>query len=661
MKNAIISRFKYLVLATLALAAAACQDAAVELQDADLGQLLRPSAVQAKATAPGTIAVSWRGTAARFRMEYALTADFSGEVTAVEPIAGNSCVVSELEEATAYYFRVQGLSDRADVAASEFSAVATARTITEPKIPNVAAVSEMVYTLDPWSVTCTVTLTWGAEEVEPEAVSSVRVTPADGGDALIFPVSEAEAAAQSVAFSAGIATDTEYTIELLVGKKVRGQCVHRTVPGPTPALYAEAALDFTTDPVSAAATLRWELYYVSPDELAAIALTREGSAAPELQVPVTASDLAAGFVRAAGLAPGADYTADLKAADGRTIASTAFTTPEAPGEDVLVVRPGDDLAAIISDPDRSFERIYLVAGEYAVSADAVISITRSLELYSDDPARTTVTVEKNFQPEGTLERIVFRNLRIVCTTYLIQAKKAYDVALLRFENCVVDLNAGSTGASTLFNSATSVSTGTARLGEYEVVDCIVFANAAQAQNIVYGSASNNNGEFGKIRMRNSTFSNCARGLIYVTNTAAGAYDIAVENCTLYNVASAGGNALIDIRMAGENPSRRIALRNSVLWFGSTKGYKVLQLAGTVSKEQIACENFYHFAAQTPAFGSSAYNVADRMTPYAGSPADLWLNPMADPSAAGASFRVKDPAVRAAQESAGTVLGDPRWE
>ena len=169
-------------------------------------------------------------------------------------------------------------------------------------------------------------------------------------------------------------------------------------------------------------------------------------------------------------------------------------------------------------------------------------------------------------------------------------------------------------------------------------------------------------------MRHSTFSNCARGLIYVTNTADCAYEIELENCTLYNVASAGSNALIDIRMAGTaNASgRRIALRNSVMWFGSTKGYQVLRFAGSgegqyVPKEQIDCANFYHFASQTPAFGSSAYNVADRMTPYNGAPADLWQNPMADPSAAGASFRIKDQSVRAAQEAAGTKLGDPRWE
>lgn len=490
----------------------------------------------------------------------------------------------------------------------------------------------MVYTTSPWSVTCTVTMTWGEAGTEPEAISEVRATPAAGGQALVFPVSEEEAAAQRTAFSEGVLTDTEYTLELYAGKKMRGTCTHRTVPGPVPALYASAQLDFTTDPVSASAEIRWELYYVSPEELSEIVLTRKGVETPERQVPVTPADIAAGSATVTALAPGAEYTAALKSRDGKTIASSEFTTPEAPGQDVIVVRPGDDLAAIISAPDRQYETVYLVAGEYTVTADAAIPIARNLELYSDDPARTTISITKNFQPEGTLEQIILRNLRIECSTYLMQARSDYDIALLRIDNCIVDLNSGATGASTLFNTTKGTAT-KQMLHQYEVVNSIVFSNAGQTQNIVYGSASGSIGEFEKIVMRHSTFSNCARGLIYVTNTADCAYEIELENCTLYNVASAGSNALIDIRMAGTaNASgRRIALRNSVMWFGSTKGYQVLRFAGSgegqyVPKEQIDCANFYHFASQTPAFGSSAYNVADRMTPYNGAPAD----PVAEP-------------------------------
>lgn len=665
MKNT-IHILKLFAACLLAAGLGACQDAAVEVYDASLGSLLRPSAVKALATDSGHIAVSWRGPAGAFRLEYALSDDFAGAAV-VEPVGGNTYTVGELAEATTYYFRVMSLSDKTGVGSSEYSAVASARTLSEPKIPDVKAASEMVYTTSPWSVTCTVTMTWGDAETEPEGITEVRAAPTEGGEALLFPVTEEQAAAQQVSFSEGVLTDTEYTLELCAGKKMRGSCTHRTVPGPTPTLHATAQLDFTTDPVSASAEIRWKLYYVAPEELSEIVLTRHGSDTPGQQVPVTPEAIAAGSTTVSGLAPGAAYTASLKDKDGQTIASTEFPTPEAPGQDVLVARPGDDLAAIIGDADRTHERIYLMPGEYTVTAETVVPIARNLELYSDDPARTTMHVMTNFQPEGALERLVLRNLRVECPTYLMQARSDYDIALLRIEHCVVDLNSGATGASTLFNTTRGTATRQV-LRHYEVVNSIVHSNAGQTQNIVYGSASGSIGAFEKIVMRNSTFSNCGRGLIYVTNTADCAYEIVVENCTLYNVGASGSNALIDIRMAGmTNASKRtIALRNSVMWFGGTKGYQVLRFAGSnqgqyVPKEQIDCSNFYHFAAQTPAFGSSAYNIADRMTAYDGAPGDLWQNPMPDPSAPGVSFRVKDGSVRAAQQAAGTILGDPRWE
>lgn len=98
-----------------------------------------PSAVKALATDSEHIAVSWRGSAGAFRLEYALNEDFAGDVSVVEPVEGNKYTVGELAEATAYYFRVMALSDKTGVSSSEYSAVVTARTLTEPKIPNVKA------------------------------------------------------------------------------------------------------------------------------------------------------------------------------------------------------------------------------------------------------------------------------------------------------------------------------------------------------------------------------------------------------------------------------------------------------------------------------------------------------------------------------------------
>ena len=334
----------------------------------------------------------------------------------------------------------------------------------------------------------------------------------------------------------------------------------------------------------------------------------------------------------------------------------------------IVVHPGDDLAAIIGDPDRTEERIYLEAGEYTL--DATVALKSNLELYSDDPSQTTVTMAKNFLPKGTLDRIVFRNIRFNCATYLCQITNTdYDIGLYRIENCIVDLNSGATGNSTLFStSGTAANASLQILRTFEVENSLVFANKGQTQNIVYAMSSTSGiPRFGKLLLRNSTFANCARGLVANSGPEDYAFEVTIENCTLYNIACGGNYAVVDIRNKGNaNQSKRsVSLRNSVLWFGGSN-YKILQFAGSgegqyVPKEQIDCTNFYHFAAQAPTFGSSYYNIADRMTAYNGAPADLWQNPMADPSAAGASFRIKDQSVRAAQEAAGTTLGDPRWE
>ena len=668
MKNA-IHILKLLAAAVLTTALGACQDAAVEVYDASLGSLLRPSAVKAVATDSEHISVSWRGTAGSFQLEYALSEDFAGDVTTIESIESNKYTVGDLTEATTYYFRVRSLSDKAGVSSSEYSAVVTARTLTEPKIPNVKATSEMVYTTSPWSVTCTVTMTWGEAGTEPEAITEVRATPTAGGETLIFPVSEEEAAAQQVAFSEGVLTDTEYTLELYVGKKMRGSCTHRTVPGPVPALYASAHLDFTTDPVSASAEIRWELYYVAPEELSQVDFTRKGSETPEQQVPVTPADLAAGSMTVTNLAPGAEYTATLKAKDGHTIASSEFATPAAPSSDVIVARPGDDLAAIINDPGRQCDTVYLVAGEYALADEAPV-VTRNLVLTSDDPSRTVVNAGVAFRGSGTFDRLVFRNIRFNCATYLCQITNTdYDIGLYRIENCIVDLNSGATGNSTLFStSGTNANATLQRLSAYEVENSLVFANKGQTQNIVYTMSSTSGiPRFGKLLLKNSTFANCARGLVANSGPEDYAFEVAIENCTLYNIACGGNYAMVDIRNKGtQNQSNRsVTLRNSVIWFGGSVS-KILQFAGSgegqfVPKDRIDCSNFYHFTSQAPAFGSSAYNIADRMTPYNGTPAELWQNPMADPSAAGASFRIKDQSVRAAQEAAGTTLGDPRWE
>ena len=91
MKNAIHTL--KLLAAVLAAGLVACQDAAVEVYDASLNSLLRPSAVTAVAADSEHIAVSWRGSAGAFRLEYALNEDFAGDVAVVEPVEDNKYTV----------------------------------------------------------------------------------------------------------------------------------------------------------------------------------------------------------------------------------------------------------------------------------------------------------------------------------------------------------------------------------------------------------------------------------------------------------------------------------------------------------------------------------------------------------------------------------------
>lgn len=654
----------------LSLGMGACTDAADEINDVNLGQLLRPSAVTAVVQNSESIVVSWRATADEFTLEYTKDADFAADITSIEHITTNKQVVTELDEATTYYFRVKSLTKKQGVLASEYSAVASARTLLEPRIPNVKATSEMTYTLSPWEITCTVTMTWGDESLDPEALTAIRATPAAGGEALTFDLTAEEALAQQKIFSEGILTDTEYTFDLIRGTKVRGTCTHRTVPGPIPAVHATAELDFTTQPVSAKATFTWDLYYVPTSDLAKIVLTVKGAVTPEQEVAFTPADITAGHLKALGLTPGTDYVAALVATDARIVASVEFSTPAAPSREVIIVNPGDDLGAIISADDRALDTVYLMPGAYTIS-DVSPTIKRNLVLTSDDPTKTTVTMGMAFRGQGTFEKMVFRNIKFVCSTYLLQISKSdYNIDLYRIENCVVDLNSGSSANSTLFSSAGTASEVTRqKVGRYEVLNSTVYANAAQTQSLVYMAASGSVGEFGKILVRNSTFSNTGRGLITSPSTADYAFDVEFDGCTLYNMCAGGTTALIDIRMQGlTNSSKRfVTFRNTVIWHGSAKGYKLLQFAGStegmfVPPTQITSSNFYYFSSQKPTFGNAAYSIDDNlMTSYAGLPADLWANPAADPTAAGVSFRIKDQSVLAAQQAAGTTLGDQRWK
>lgn len=648
--------FIFIVLAGLF----SCRKAALETDQTDLAQLLRPVDVSASAISPESIRIFWKAAAPSFNVEYSTVPDISSGVTVIEGVTGNEYLVTGLSEGLTYYFRVQGISDKEGRKSSEYSDIFYARTPVEPRIPNVSAESSMEYTVEPWSVTVTVVLTWGDPSLAPEAVSAVRMTPVAGGESLEFPVTSGQAAAQTVTVSDGIATDTEYEIELLVGDRVRGNVTHRTVPGPIPVLNVETVLDFDGVPVSAEADFSWTLYYVPLEDVSSISILSEG--VEIMNVAVTDADRTAGHLLVEDLMPATGYSAVLKDAEGAEIAATSFTTPEAPDETMTVIRPEDDLMQVLADPDRVNETVYLTPGEHILDfSDESVVLAKSLEITADSPDNTTLRLTGGcMSAEGTVERIVFRNLKIICDTYLLQIKTLYNIGLYHVDGCVVDLNSGSTGNSTLFNTSNDAGS---VLKEFIVSNSMVYANAGQTQYIVFQAASGSSASLEKLTLENSTFANCARGLVYTACTSDFPCNISIDNCTMYNVICAGGSqALLNVRYNGTaNASNRsVSLTNSVIWAGNST-FRLLHFGAADAVGRIDTGNFWYFASQTPAYGSSAYDITDRLESYSGTPEQFWVSPAADPSLPETSFRIKDINVRTEMEMSGTVIGDPRWE
>lgn len=628
-----------------------CRVADLETDNVNMGKMLRPVSLVASPVSSECIRLEWKSTAGSVVIEYSPVADLSDKVTSLEVDAVGTYDVKDLDEGTVYYFRIKALADKADKEDSEFSDICYARTPLEPRIPNVNASSSMEYELDPWSVTVTLVLTWDRLNNETEHLTTVRLTPAPEGEILTFDLSEDDCSNLAVTLSEGIKTDTQYTIELLNGSKIRGSAVHKTVQGPIPSMTGNARLNFETDPVSADAEFTWMLYYEPADELKELVMVKGEQ---ETVVPVTAENKAAGGMTVSGLETSAAYRAILKNNEGRVIAETEITTPDAPSEEMQIVRPTDDLAAILSDPDRK-EIMYLVPGEYEINlSETRVSIEKSLEIVSDSPYTTSLRMTGNFTGKGTIGNIIFRNISISCSGYFLQIKTdSYEIDLLNFENCILDLNSSSTTASTLLSVS---GTSSQVLKELKINNSIVYSNSAQAQGILYNTASGSKAELRKVTLTNSTFANTGRGLIATSCTEDYVYDILVENCTMYGLQTASSVAIIDIRYTGTNCSAqsRIRFNNSVIWFGKTY-YKLLQLGSGVG-DIAASTNLYTFQNQVCTSPKGLTPVT-----YQGNPADFWMNPGLNPTSEGVSFKLKDNSLRSLWENDGVYVGDPNWE
>ncbi|NDV78205.1 DUF5123 domain-containing protein [Dysgonomonas sp. 511] len=627
-----------------------CTDDLQDEKDSiELPRLLKPLKVTFGVATLNSVELSWQAAAPSFEVEYCQAEDFAQDVTVVDGITTNKCIIDNLLEDTKYYFRVRGVSETGRPAPSLYSDIVNKSTLAEPAIENIKAVSEMKYTLDPVTVTTIVTVTWGKEGVEPESITSITFTHEDNSP-ITYPVSAEEAAAQQKVINTGLEVSTEYMIRLYRGTKERGSCQVTTKDGPIPTVEGESKLNYTTNPVTADVSLTWELYMVPA--ITTVTFTKSGEDTPSLTQPILPADLTAKAKEVTGLDAGTTYIVKLMNGD-ELVSQSEITTPKAPSANMRIVKPEDgDLREIVVDPSRP-DTLFLVPGSYNFTSTATTGIvSKNLVLMGESPATTILKMEKNLVLQGTYDRIAFKNITFNCDAYLMQgtvnsANGQFNIGELSMVNCIVNLASGSSANSTIMTIQARTTGFSAKIGKCTFDNVITYSHSGNTQfTYVQVSASEVNMVFDAITVKNCTSTNTARGIISIGQVSE-PVNINVENCTLYNI-NAGKNTVI---YAAKSTKAKIGVKNTVLHFGNT-GYKFIDYVAASATVNI--ENSYFFKGQTPLFNNATAPGNMNMIEYNGTPQDLFASPNVNPMATGASFKIKDADIAAKN------VGDPRW-
>lgn len=620
-----------------------------ELKSIEFSRLLKPLKMAVGATTGNSIELSWQATAHTFEVEYCLTQDFAKDITVVEGITESKHTINNLLEGTKYYFRVRGVSSSDRPTPSLYSDVVSQSTLTEPAIENILATAEMEYTLDPITVKTIVTITWGKEGVEPEKISSITFTH-DDNSPISYQVSPEEALAQEKVIDVNLEVNTEYMVRLYRNTKERGSCQVITKEGPIPSLEGKSKLDYTTDPITAEMLLTWELYMVPT--ITTTTFTKIGEETPSFAIPILPADLTAKAKNVVGLEPGVTYIVKL-INDENIIAQAELNTPEAPSENMKIIRPEDgDLREIIVDPTRP-ETLFLVPGNYRFTSTASTGIVdKNLVLIAEDPNTTVVTMEKNLLLQGTFDRILFKNITFECDSYLMQgtvtaANRQFDIDEVRIENCVVNLAANLATSSTIITIQARTAGYDARIGKCVFENVTTYSHSGNTQfTYIQVGAAETHMVFDNISLKNCTSTHTARGIISIGQVNE-PIDMNIENCTFYNINIARNTVIY----AAKSEKVRIGISNSIFHFGGT-GYKLIDYV--FNRATINIKNSYFFKDQTPLFNNALAEDNMNMMEYNGTPEDLFVSPNINPVATGASFKIKD------SDMATKNVGDARW-
>ncbi len=365
---------------------------------------------------------------------------------------------------------------------------------------------------------------------------------------------------------------------------------------------------------------------------------------------ITASELTAksAVITDATLQTAMSYTADILDASSSVLATTNLATA-AIRSTITVLESTDDLQAAIVLDGRT-DTIFLKPGAHAISATT--DITKNLVLTSADPTATTVTMTKNFTCKATVDRLSFSNIKFASATYFLQNKDAaYNIGLIKWDNCIIDLQAASTS---MIGASSTTAQSSMRIGELLFNNSIMYALGTNTYGTIYHQSGTGDARAEKITLKNSTISTGQRGVINTNNAADYKYVLDIENCTMYNIMTTGSTSIGVFIISSVNTSSEIKIKNTVLHAASSG---LLFYLGSGSNATPDISDFYVIQGGAITYKNTPTAVSNAVTLLNTSvtPTDIFTAPNTNPTAVGADFKIKT-------NSAGvpTTCGDPRW-
>lgn len=301
---------------------------------------------------------------------------------------------------------------------------------------------------------------------------------------------------------------------------------------------------------------------------------------------------------------------------------------------VKQVQGGADLRRAIRSLGGN-DTLVVAAGNYTI--DEIVTVGNNTVIMGEEGARPSIELE-TFRIGTEASRLVFRNLDLkLRSRFLVGmlSQADVDIDLIAFESCSIDLG-GETGAGLVGGSSTVKEKN--RIGMIRVDDCMVF-NGGFPLHFVYTAGSSSQTRVEQIVLRNSTFSDMARGV--VVSSVAMQTRVVIDHCTFYNINRQNNNAGT-IRLSSARAD--VCIDHSLFTFAGADSRFVLVGNGS----SVSVTDSYMTAELTSISGSHGLKRIPTTA------AETFEAPYDDPTDPQASFRISREAI-----PDGTP-GDPKW-